>query len=588
MADPNNGQTKTGPEEPKMELRLLIAFLLMAVVLFVTPQVYKRFFPAPAPVPAAQTTETSRPAASKAEASKPEASKPAEAAQAQKAEAAPAASTPQVSADKEQIYVIDTNLYRVTLSNKGGVVRSWTLKKYKDTAGKPLDLVNPAGSAKSGYPFALAFQGKKPPINVNEVLYAAKMSPDGQSITFDYSNGEVAVHKSFRFDKNSYLTEFSDDVKVNGAGLPNLVEWRGGFGDASVANAAGQQHSLFFNTAGNKLVIKSAKDAKDGPVTDTGAYSFAGMEDNYFAAVFLPQDGGQTTVRTVSDSVPPAPDAKDEPHVGAAVGGSAQNQLSVYVGPKDLNTLKSVNPKLTQLVDFGWFGLIAKPLFLAVNWLTEHLLHNYGWSIVVVTIIINFLLLPLKFSSMKSMKKMQTLQPQIQAINAKYKNVGLRDPRKQQQNQEVMELYKKHGVNPMGGCLPMIIQIPFFFAFYKVLTVATEMRGAHWLWVTDLSRPETLPIHILPIIMTAAQFIQQKMTPNPSADPNQQKMMLLMPLVFGFMFYNVSSGLVLYWLTSNLVGIGQQWFINRSMPVTVPAAQAEPAGNGKKSGSKKR
>jgi len=562
-----------------MELRLLIAFLLMAVVLFVTPQVYKRFAP-PAPVKIAQTAQQAKQGAAE---SKPEAVKPAS-----QAAASPAPAAPLVSADKEQIYVIDTNLYRVTLSNKGGVVRSWTLKKYQDSAGKPLDLVNPAGSAKTGYPFALALEMAKPPVNVNDVLYAAKVSPDGQDVTFDYSNGQVEVHKVFRFDKNSYLTGFSDDVKVNGVGVPNLVEWRGGFGDASVNNAAGQQHTLYFNATDNKLVIKSAKDAKDGPVSDTGVFSFAGMEDNYFAAVFLPRDGGQTTIRTVSDNVAPGPDQKEVPYPGAAVGGDAHNQLSVYVGPKDLNTLKAVNPKLTQLVDFGWFSIIAKPLFLAVNWLTEHLLHNYGWSIVVLTIIINFALLPLKFSSMKSMKRMQQLQPQIQAINARYKNVGLRDPKKQQQNQEIMELYKQHGVNPMGGCLPLIIQIPFFFAFYKVLSVATEMRGAHWLWVSDLSRPEMLPIHILPIVMTVAQFVQQKMTPNPSADPNQQKMMLLMPLIFGFMFYNVSSGLVLYWLTSNLVGIGQQWFINRSMPVTAPAAQAEPAASGKRGGSKKR
>jgi YidC/Oxa1 family membrane protein insertase len=581
MADPNNGQLKTAPEEPRMELRLLIAFLLMAVVLFVTPQVYKRFAP-PAPVKIAQTAQQARPGAAE---SKPEAVRQAPQAA---AAAAPAQAAPVISASKEQIYVIDTDLYRVTLSNKGGVVRSWTLKKYQDSAGKPLDLVNAAGSAKAGYPFSLALETAKPPVNVNDVLYAAKMSPDGQGVTFDYSNGQVEVHKVFRFDKNSYLTEFSDDVKVNGVGVPNLVEWRGGFGDASVNNAAGQQHTLYFNTTDNKLVIKSAKDAKDGPVSDTGAFSFAGMEDNYFAAVFLPQDGGQTTIRTVSDNVSPGPNQKEVPYPGAAVGGEAANQLSVYVGPKDLNTLKAVNPKLTQLVDFGWFSIIAKPLFLAVNWLTEHLLHNYGWSIVVLTIIINFALLPLKFSSMKSMKKMQQLQPQIQAINARYKNVGLRDPKKQQQNQEIMELYKQHGVNPMGGCLPLIIQIPFFFAFYKVLSVATEMRGAHWLWVSDLSRPEMLPIHVLPIVMTVAQFVQQKMTPNPSADPNQQKMMLLMPLIFGFMFYNVSSGLVLYWLTSNLVGIGQQWFINRSMPVTAPAAQAEPAASGKKGGSKKR
>ncbi len=205
------------------------------------------------------------------------------------------------------------------------------------------------------------------------------------------------------------------------------------------------------------------------------------------------------------------------------------------------------------------------------------MLHNYGWSIVVITIVINILLLPLRFTSMKSAKKMQALQPQIKAINAKYKDVGMRDPRKAEQNQEVMALYKKHGVNPMGGCLPMLIQLPILYAFYKVLNVTVELRGASWLWVPDLSQPESLPIHLLPLIMIVSQFWMQKMTPNPGADPSQAKMMRFMPLLFGCFFYNMSSGLVLYWLTGNLVGILQQWLMNRSTPA--PAPIAAPAKN---------
>jgi YidC/Oxa1 family membrane protein insertase len=161
---------------------------------------------------------------------------------------------------------------------------------------------------------------------------------------------------------------------------------------------------------------------------------------------------------------------------------------------------------------------------------------------------------------------MQKLQPQIAAINAKYKGLSLRDPKKAQQNQEVMELYKKEGVNPMGGCLPLLIQFPILYAFYKVLNVTIELRGAHWLWVTDLTQPEQLAIRVLPVILIVTQFIVQKMTPNPSMDPAQAKMLAFMPLMFGFIFYNSASGLVLYWLTSNLVGILQQWMINKTMP----------------------
>ena len=176
--------------------------------------------------------------------------------------------------------------------------------------------------------------------------------------------------------------------------------------------------------------------------------------------------------------------------MGAGVASGVQNRLSVFVGPKDIDTLRKVNPKLETLVDWGFFGVIAKPLFLCLNWVNDNWTHNFGWAIILVTGIINFLLLPLKFTSLRSARRMQALQPKIQAINAKYKDISMRDPRKAEQNQEVMALYKENGVNPVGGCLPMLVQLPFFYAFYRVLNIAIELRGAPWLWVSDLSRAE--------------------------------------------------------------------------------------------------
>jgi YidC/Oxa1 family membrane protein insertase len=199
-----------------------------------------------------------------------------------------------------------------------------------------------------------------------------------------------------------------------------------------------------------------------------------------------------------------------------------------------------------------------------------HVGGNYGWAIILVTVAINTLLFPLKMTSMKSSKKMQTIQPQIAAINARYKGLSLNDPKKADQNAEIMALYKVNGVNPAGGCLPMLLQLPFFFAFYKVLNVAIQLRGAHWLWVSDLSQMETLAIHVLPVILVVTQFLSQKMTPSPGVDPTQQKMMMFMPLVMGYMFYFASSGLVIYWLTGNVVGIAQQWFLNRGTPKPSP------------------
>ena len=317
------------------------------------------------------------------------------------------------------------------------------------------------------------------------------------------------------------------------------------------------------------------KAAKNGPVSVSGQYSFAGLDDSFFAAVFLPKGQSSVELTTYADSVPGA-SGTDEQRVGAAVGGEGLNVFSLYVGPKDLDILATVDPKLEQLIDWGWFGFIAKPLFLVLAWTAQHVIHNYGWAIVLVTVAINLVLFPLRFTSMKSSKKMQTLQPQIAAINAKYKSLSLRDPKKAEQQQEIMALYKQHGVNPMGGCLPILIQLPFLIAFYKVLSVSIQMRGASWLWVTDLSQPETLAIHILPVILVITQFLTQKMTPNPGVDPSQQKMMLFMPLVFGYMFYFYASGLVLYWLTGNLVGIVQQWLLNRGSQPPPPGDPKPP------------
>ena len=539
----------SGPGENKelsIETRLLLAFLLMGAVLFTTPYFFKSTQP-PAP---AKKTET---------AAKPAASTP--------APAAPASAAPnpgQVSAQKEESVTVDTDLYRIVFSNRGAVVRSWILKKYKDSSRNQLELVNFAAAPEAGYPFTLVFKNQKPATDVNNALYSVQYSPESLTATFEFSDGKVFARKIFQFAKDRYLAQVTTEVTDNGAPVPHLIAWRGGFGDMTVPSPSAAQHTIHYDSASGKLITQSAKDAKNGPVAATGAFSFAGMEDSYFTAVFLPS-AGASEIETFDDKAPTPLNPAPEQFAGAAVGGEGVNRLPLFVGPKDLDVMKRVNPKLEQVVDFGWFSLIAKPLFLIMHWLTEAYVHNYGWSIILVTVFINIALFPLKISSLKSMKKMQALQPQIAAINEKYKNVGLRDARKQEQNQEVMALYQKHGVNPLGGCLPMALQMPFLYAFYKVFAIAIEMRGASWLWVPDLSRPETLPIHLLPLLMMATQFITQKMTPaSPGSDPSQQKVMMLMPLMFGFMFYSASAGLVLYWLTGNLVNIAQQWFFNRT------------------------
>ena len=535
-----------------MQARMLIAFVLVFGVIFATPYLYKVLAP-PAPPKQAVTDFPKKPEAATSS-------------------VAPAVPAPvvlppagSVAGTREESTVIDTDLYHVILSNKGGIVRSWSLKKYKDDNGKPLELVNQTAIPKTGYPFALAFRDKKPTADLNQALFSAKENPDGRSVSFEYSDGHTFARKVFEFQKDSYVSTVSTEVTQDGAPLLNLMQWRGGFGDQAALNAASQQSEVRYENGESKVIRDGAKVGKEGPRNTDGNFSFAGLEDQYFTAVFLPTGNGVTETTIFSDTVASPFEKEETAYVGTAVGGTGHAAFTLFVGPKDVDTLRKINPKLEQIVDFGWFAIIAKPLFLILHFMNDQYVHNYGWSIVLITLIINVLLFPLKLTNMKSMKKMQRLQPQIAVINAKYKDIPMRDPRQQQKNQETMDLYKANGANPVGGCLPLLIQMPFLFAFYKVLSVSIEMRSASWFWVHDLSQPEHLAIRVLPIILIITGFIMQKMTPTAGGDPAQQKMMQFMPLMMGFFFWKAQSGLVLYWLTGNLVGILQQWFFNKTM-----------------------
>jgi YidC/Oxa1 family membrane protein insertase len=554
-------------EPPSLEKRLPLALGLMMLVLLGSQYLFK---PAPGPKPV-----------------KPEPDKPAAAQVAEKttpAQVTPSAAPPvrenvpspgQTQASSESVTQIDTSLYRIVFTNRGAVAKSWVLKRYQDDAGKPLEVI---ANASSGVPlpFSLDITGQKPSFDPNTVLYQAKVSPDGLGVEYTYSDGTTSIRKSFTFSANSYLSQIKSTVVMNGTPVPSLLMWRGGFGDQKVRNASGVEHTVRYDATAGKLVTKSVKDAKNGPVSDSGNYTFAGLEDNFFAAVALPISASTLEVRTYSDPVKLPNEEKPVSYVGAGLSTGTENDISLFVGPKDIDILREVNPKLSQIIDWGFFGVIAKPLFIWLNYTKDHWTGNYGWAVILVTLIINLALFPFRLSSLKSARKMQKLQPQIKAINDRYKNIGMRDPKKAEQNQEVMALYKKEGVNPVGGCLPLIVQLPFFYAFYRVLDIAIELRHAPWLWIPDLSSAETLPIHLLPIILIATQFFSQKLTPSAGVDPNQQKMMMFMPLMFGFMFYSASAGLVLYWLTGNVVGIVQQLIINRFMPTTAPASSPAP------------
>ena len=260
-------------------------------------------------------------------------------------------------------------------------------------------------------------------------------------------------------------------------------------------------------------------------------------------------------------------------------------KFSLFVAPKSLDVLDATHPSLTGLVDFGWFSIIAKPLFLGLRYIYNNWVHNYGWAIVILTIFLNMALFPLKLKSIRSAQEMQRIAPLVKSIQDRYKQYKFNDPRKARMNQEVMKLYQEHGINPLGGCLPMLPQLPILYGFYESLETPFAFRHAPWiLWIKDLSQPDTFhimgqPVPILVIIMIVSMFIMQKMTPMMITDPNQKRMMYIMPLVFGFMFIKLASGLVLYFLAANLVGIGQQLFINHFItpkrPPLVPGKAVE-------------
>lgn len=561
---PPGNLSPQGPQSG-MERRLLLAFALMMIVLLGGQYFFK---PAPSPKPAAPVSH--KHTEQLAETPSAPATPPVSSAATQTTQA--------LQATGESLETIDTNLYHVVFSNKGAAVKSWVVKKFRDSSGKhQLELVNVAASSVP-LPFAIDTKGQQLSFDPNQVLFVPTRTPDNLGIQFEYSDGKTTVRKQFHFGQNSYLTDVRSEVIANGVPTPHVLTWRGGFGDQQVRNPADQQHSVHYDASNSKLITKTAKDAKDGPFSEVGNFSFGGLEDTFFAAVALPQNSSSLEVRTYSDDIQMPKEEKPAKYAGVGFATGPQDQLTLFVGPKDTDLLRTINPKLEKLIDWGFFGIIAKPLFLWLNWMNDHWTRNYGWAIVLVTIIINLVLFPFKISQLKSAKKMQALQPRLKAINEKYKNIGLSDPKKAQQNQETMALYKEAGVNPLGGCLPLLVQLPFLYAFYRVLAIAIELRNAPWLWVADLSQPETLPIHVLPLVLIGSQFLAQKLTPAAGMDPNQQKMMMFMPLLYGFMFYHASAGLVLYWLTSNVAMIAQQLLINRMMPPAPPAPAVAAAG----------
>jgi YidC/Oxa1 family membrane protein insertase len=550
--------------------------LLLLVFFFVTIVALQYFLPKPQPQPeppkpAGQTQAQATPGA-------PVAASPLR--QATPARAAPRAAAKHAAAESET--VLENQYYRIVFTNRGGVAKSWVLKKFKDNNGKPLELVNPGISAQIGFPLSLFSYDKDLEKRLNEALYVQTSSEPGSAITFEYSDGDTTVRKTFHSEP-MYVVGMETDVVSKGQRVQAFPQWPGGLGDlGTAASYSGgkidwQQNgnvehkaavSGWFLTGGKKWIV--------GGQTFIGPFEWAATADQYFAAAFLPESPKNAALVTLNNPVeipkdPNKPnDAKDKVSVlGVAVGDArGLTRQRLFAGPKTQEVLEHTvaqpgGPNLSGMTDFGFFGFIAKPLFLWLKWTYQHWIPNWGWAIAFLTLVITMALFPLRLSGMKSALKMQKIQPQMKALQEKYKRYSLTDPRRAEMQKEMSELYKREGVNPVGGCFPMLLQMPFLFAFYSMLGNAIELRHAGWLWIKDLSAPD--PLHILPVIIIITMFFSQRSMPQAGMDPTQQKMMNLMgPIMLGVISWSVAAGLCVYWAISNLLGYVQQMVINRS------------------------
>jgi YidC/Oxa1 family membrane protein insertase len=577
-----------GPQKDKFtpELRILAASLLSMVVILLWAKYFGPKPPAHSPqqdksaVSAPATPGPSSSSSGNNGATTP--SSPANAS----VSATTTPATASIVDAQERTIVLENALYRVEFSNRGAVVKSWQLKKYKDDSKpqqKTLDLVHTESAAKTGgWPFSLVFDDPQLEKAANTGLY--RISTDSSSleapadVTFTWSDGHLEVIKKFHFD-HSYVVSVETTTRYNGSHILSGLAWRGGFGDATVTDPAPAATINTFYSENGKLstFLEKKLDSPDkwGNVWQ-GGKTFTGISDRYFTAAFLPpSDSLSTTLETrywkVWDTVTVDGKEKSEaiPEVATATS-SEPLLLRVYVGPKDYDDLKAIHPPLNSLVQFGWLEVIADPLFHALKWLHTYV-PNWGWAIVVLTVLINMLLFPLRISSYKTTMKMQRVGPEVKQIQEKYKKYKMNDPRKAEMNKEVMAIYSREGINPVGGCVPMLLQFPIWFGLNRALSYAIELRHANWLWVHDLASKD--PYFILPIAVGVSMYLVSKMTPMTVTDPQQAQMMKFLPVSMSVMFviFPFSSGLALYILTSSLIGIVQQWYLNRTHPLPAPA-----------------
>lgn len=603
---------------PNMEVRAFIAVVLsLAVMLgyqyFFAPSAPEGPPPAPVEVPFPEASEPSageRPGEPGAD--EPSTTQPRPEAEAE----APTAE--RIGAEEHRTVTLETNRYRLTLDNRGGVISSVVLSEYESDFDGPVELiVDEPGFARQGM---LALASPDDPTvaeQANQALYRTTIDgvepgtrhrvDDFAEIRWQWADGNGwQVDKRLTVSADGYVSLLEIHAESPG-GTPLFVTVGPGLEQGADNARAGiylMKGAVYFDTTGVNHV---ADDDIVGEEVRTLDLIWGGIESNYFVALFAPQ----MPTTALLEAAPPVAGAEPEgpADTGAQRGTTTEReqatppaqgtpgtragfgllvpqgnplQTPLFIGPKDYELLQEAGYGLERAVDYGMFAILARPVAITLEWLSERT-GNYGLAIILATIGVRLIFFPLSQSSMKSMRKMQQLQPQMKAIQAKYK--GVKDIQKRQEmNAEVMQLYKDHGASPLGGCLPMLLQMPVLFAFYAAISVSIAARQAPLgLWLQDLSKMD--PYYVLPLLMGASMYAQQRMSPS-TGDPMQQRIFRLMPVMFTFFFLTFPSGLVIYWLVNTVLGIAQQAYVNHQLDAPDAKATSSPRSSTSKKTSK--
>jgi YidC/Oxa1 family membrane protein insertase len=569
-----------------MERRVLLAIFLAFLVLYVWQAAIVKPVPKPAPganpsTATATTPGTAAPGASGATGA--QASAPAASGSTTQATVTSPAAAPLVAETTERDVRVETRDVIAVFTNRGARLKSWRLKRYLDQRGHPQELLE-TDLPTQPLPFTLRTTNDAVSKTLNDALYTVNGAPASQGevsspvdLRFEYrDSGGVHAVKEFHLDPASYILTYHGAITEGDRALSPTIAWGPAVGDTGeqsryVKNAEG---ILFEN---GKVVRIPPKDIAKQPVHE-GDFGYAGVDDNYFMTAALRPGPSKVTFQPVT--VPPPPGSKETPRELVSYSIEPQRAdapVRFFAGPKDFDVLASIDRDLARAIDFGMFTVIVVPLLRSLKWVNGYV-GNYGWSIIILTFIINAIMFPLRHKSVVSMRKMQEIQPEVKAIQERYKNLKATDPAKQKMNTELMALYKERGVNPASGCVPMLLTMPFIFAFYALLSTAIELRGAPFFgWIHDLSAHD--PYFVVPILMGVSQIWQQRLAPAAGMDPIQQKMMMLMPVFFTFLFLWYPSGVALYWFVNNVWAIGQQYATNYMIgPPNVRAARASTAG----------